>query len=328
MNAKKSPWHLRWPGALNLKEIAATDGIGTIYGLLFAILLFAPLMPHIAAQSSGTPTTTSSTAQLQDGAQPQWVWVILPVVGIGVRITFQQWLRNRARAIAGGVAISAVGGIAGMAVWNELTKKWEIPPGATRKGRVTARARIGIWKVDSERTHWYGRGPESGLGIRNGGSIGTILMTRSTLIQMLGPSALPTKNAITSNFDYWTDWLYWDADNEIWKSNGGSQHHYGTGTYLPDCINDAYNQTKENTADTTQATSITERAKRGILLSRRQRKRRRFSGRSQKSQKRQIQPLCSRHSQRHDLHGRRMEIRTTHPIRQTLSHKRAERCGK
>ena len=157
MNAKKSPWHLRWPGALNLKEIAATDGIGTIYGLLFAILLFAPLMPHIAAQSSGTPTTTSSTAQLQDGAQPQWVWVILPVVGIGVRITFQQWLRKRALAIGGGVAISTVGGIGGTAIYNRATRKWTIPPGYARKGRVTARAKIGIWKVDGEETHWYSK---------------------------------------------------------------------------------------------------------------------------------------------------------------------------
>ena len=74
---KKTPWHLRFaPGALSLKEIAATAGIGMIYGLLFAGLLFAPLMPHLAAQSSGTPTRTTSTAQLQDGAQVQWIWML------------------------------------------------------------------------------------------------------------------------------------------------------------------------------------------------------------------------------------------------------------
>ena len=67
-SSPKMPWHLRFaPGALNLKGMAATAGIGTIYGLLFAGLLFAPLMTHIAAQSSGTPTITTSTDQLQDG---------------------------------------------------------------------------------------------------------------------------------------------------------------------------------------------------------------------------------------------------------------------
>lgn len=43
-------------------------------------------------------------------------------------------------------------------------------------------------------------------------------------------------------FDFHTWWMVWDADNEIWKSNGESQHHYSNGSYLPDCINDAYNQ--------------------------------------------------------------------------------------
>ena len=43
-SSKKTPWHLRFaPGALNLKEMATTAGIGTIYGLLFAGILFAPL---------------------------------------------------------------------------------------------------------------------------------------------------------------------------------------------------------------------------------------------------------------------------------------------
>ena len=107
---KKTPWHLRFaPGALNLKEMAATAGIGLLYGLLFASLLFAPLLPHLAAQTSSTnqPTQaggpgvnlyvvtsdgttygiTSSTAQLQDGAQPQWLWSILSIAGgTGVRI--------------------------------------------------------------------------------------------------------------------------------------------------------------------------------------------------------------------------------------------------
>ena len=43
-SSKKMPWHLRFaPGAVKPKEIAATAGIGTIYGLLFAGLLLSPL---------------------------------------------------------------------------------------------------------------------------------------------------------------------------------------------------------------------------------------------------------------------------------------------
>ncbi len=43
-SSTKTPWYLRFaPCALKLKGIAATAGIGTIYGLLFAGLLLAPL---------------------------------------------------------------------------------------------------------------------------------------------------------------------------------------------------------------------------------------------------------------------------------------------
>ena len=43
-SSPKMPWHLRFaPGALNLKGMAATAGIGTIYGLrsAFALLLIS-----------------------------------------------------------------------------------------------------------------------------------------------------------------------------------------------------------------------------------------------------------------------------------------------
>ena len=53
-SSTKTLWHLR------LKGIAATAGIGTIYGLLFANLLFAPLLPHLAAQSN-SPTNNAPT---------------------------------------------------------------------------------------------------------------------------------------------------------------------------------------------------------------------------------------------------------------------------
>ena len=42
------------------KEMAATAGVAVIYGLLFAGLLFAPLPPHLAAQSN-SPTNNSPT---------------------------------------------------------------------------------------------------------------------------------------------------------------------------------------------------------------------------------------------------------------------------
>ena len=48
----KPPWRWRFAPTVNLKEIAATAGIGALYGLLFANLLFAPLLPHLAAQSN------------------------------------------------------------------------------------------------------------------------------------------------------------------------------------------------------------------------------------------------------------------------------------
>ena len=36
--------------------------------------------------------------------------------------------------------------------------------------------------------------------------------------------------------------MVWDEDNEIWKSNGESQQHYGHGHYYPGILNDGYNQ--------------------------------------------------------------------------------------
>ena len=61
--------------------------------------------------------------------------------------------------------------IVGAAVWDSVSKKWTLPPGTARKGRGTARAENGRIKT-------------------NEGSIITILMTSSTLIQMFRPPAL------------------------------------------------------------------------------------------------------------------------------------------
>ena len=228
-SSKKTPWHLRFaPGVLKLKEIAVTAGIGTIYGLLFAGLLFAPLMPHLEAQSSGTPTRTTSTAQLQDGAQVQWIWMLPIAGGIGVRIAWRKWLLGSGGAVAAGYV--------GTALWDATTKTWTLPPGATRKGRVTARARIGIWKVDGEKTHWYGRGAGEWAYTSRWGFNRNDPDDELNTDPDVGFVSSADKKRDYDYFDLWTTWMVWDEDNEIWKSNGGSQHHYGTGTYLPECI--------------------------------------------------------------------------------------------
>ena len=56
----QTPWFLRFAVAANPKEMAATAGLAAIYGLLFAGLLLAPLLPHLAAQSN-SPTNNSPT---------------------------------------------------------------------------------------------------------------------------------------------------------------------------------------------------------------------------------------------------------------------------
>ena len=54
----KTPW--RFAPTVKPKEMAATTGLATLYGLLFANLLFAPLLPHLAAQSN-SPTNNAPT---------------------------------------------------------------------------------------------------------------------------------------------------------------------------------------------------------------------------------------------------------------------------
>ena len=231
--SKKMPWHLRFAGAGKLKEIAATAGIGALYGLLFAGLLFAPLLPHLAAQSSGTPTRTTSTAQLQDGAQVQWIWMLPIAGGIGVRIAWRKWLIGTGGALAVGVG--------GNAIWDAATKTWTLPPGATRKGRVTARARIGLWKVDGETTHWYSKSGSWAWQRQSGFNRNDPDDELNTDPDVSYPSSDDQKRDY-HYFDLHTWWLYWDEDNEIWKSNGESGHHYGDSYYYPNIFNAAYNQ--------------------------------------------------------------------------------------
>ena len=56
-----------------------------------------------------------------------------------------------------GASATAAGTIGGRAVWNAATKTWEIPPGATRKGKIRAMGDIWLSKVDGEHTHWYSK---------------------------------------------------------------------------------------------------------------------------------------------------------------------------
>ncbi len=253
-SSQKTPWHLRFaPDALNLKGMAATAGIGTIYGMLFAGLLFAPLMQHLEAQSSGTPTITSSTAQLQDGAQVQWIWMLPIAGGIGARIAWRKWLLGTGGALAVGYA--------GNALWDATTKTWTLPPGATRKGRVTARARIGIWKVDGETTHWYGRGAGEWAWQRQSGFNRNDPDDKLNTDPNVSYPSSDDQKRDYHYFDLWTTWMVWDEDNEIWKSNGESGHHYGDSYYYPNIFNNAYNQGESGKYSRT--TSITERGKRG-----------------------------------------------------------------
>ena len=55
-SSKKTPWFLRFaPGSLNLKEIAATAGIGAIYGLLIAGIFLMPVFWMRASQVYRVP---------------------------------------------------------------------------------------------------------------------------------------------------------------------------------------------------------------------------------------------------------------------------------
>ena len=192
-------------------------------------------MPHLAAQSSGTPTITSSTAQLQDGAQAAGIWVILPILGgTGLRIAFREWLRKRALAIGGGVAISAAGGLGSMAIYNAATKTWTIPPGATRKGKIRAMGDIWLSKVDGQRTYWYSR---SGKWIsQEGWRYDLNLPIHNT----------PVESANTNRDYHYIDYTYeelvWDEEDEIWTSGtNAATRIYNNNGYDPDLVNRARN---------------------------------------------------------------------------------------
>ena len=152
-------------------------------------------------------------------------------------------------------------GYVGTALWDATTKTWTLPPEATRKGRVTARARIGLWKVDGEKTHWYGRGAGEWAFQNQWGFNRNDPDDDLNTDPDVGFVSSADEKRDYHYFDLWTTWMVWDEDNEIWKSNGESQQHYGHGHITP--ASSMTGTTKEKAADTTRTTSITEREKRG-----------------------------------------------------------------
>ena len=123
-SSTKTPWHLRFaPGALNLKGIAATTGIGTLYGLLFAGLLLMPIQSHRA---------TAAAPPSEDTVEQQGVWFVPIVAGII------------------GTALFTAGAFGVRAIWNEMK---------TPNGTLIAVADIAVESLDGAASLWYaGRG--------------------------------------------------------------------------------------------------------------------------------------------------------------------------
>ena len=120
---KKTPWFLRFaPGAMNLKEIAATTGIGTIYGLLFAGLLLMPFQSHRAIAAPPAEETVETQA--------------LPVLGIG--------------------AVFVIGFVAGYlatAAWDGT--KWKAKQSKLPKGKVVADTILVVDESTGVYSSWY-----------------------------------------------------------------------------------------------------------------------------------------------------------------------------
>ena len=102
----KIPWHLRFAGAVKPKGIAATAGIGALYGLLFAGLLLLPFQTHRA---------TAADPPAEDNYEDQ----ALPVLGIGAVLV-----------------IGFVAGYFASAAWDGT--KWGLKQKKLPKGKVVA----------------------------------------------------------------------------------------------------------------------------------------------------------------------------------------------
>ena len=118
--------------ASRLGAIFQTAGIGTIYGLLFAGLLFAPLLPHLEAQSSRNSYT------LQAGDE------ITEIKIGGVWKTIVDWLKG------------LFGGAVGTALWDAIKAKWNAQLFTPSSGTIVAYAEVILMYLDGEKIYWYG----------------------------------------------------------------------------------------------------------------------------------------------------------------------------
>ena len=164
----------------------------------------APLEQAQAASTNSLPTFSS----LQEGD------TIVTMKRKGKIDTIRDWLR------------SIFGGAAG----NQLTKKDLILEAqqayASQAWKITAYGGIVRSAVSGETVNWYF-------------TVGKPI-ARSPI--NADNYSAPTKEEDYQYMDYETGWLYWDEENEIWKSNGEFHRSYGYEAFIPDIINDYYNQ--------------------------------------------------------------------------------------
>ena len=70
----KTPWYLRFTESFDPRGFAQVTGVGTLYGLLFASLLLAPL-PRMESQPYGGTGTTSSPADCSPPPSFDFRWM-------------------------------------------------------------------------------------------------------------------------------------------------------------------------------------------------------------------------------------------------------------
>ena len=97
-------------------------------------LLFAPLLPHLAAQISGTTSTNSYTLQDRDEI------AAIKIGGVWKKIA--DWLKNL-----------FFGGAAGTAIWDAIKAKWNAQPFTPSSGTVVDYAEVVLTDLNSE-TIW------------------------------------------------------------------------------------------------------------------------------------------------------------------------------
>lgn len=93
-------------------------------------------------------------------------------------------------------------------------------------GKIVAYAEVILTDLNSETIWWYGKsGSPMARQTRNLETMGRVLIDRDYQFM-----------------DYTTRWLYYDDEDEIYVLSPQYFRTFGYDTYLPDIINDAYNQ--------------------------------------------------------------------------------------